>query len=275
MVRPLRLEFPGALYHLTSRGNNKQNIFLNHADRRVFLDIFSRVVKDTNWLCHSYCLLKNHYHLLVETPEENLSIGMRNLNGIYSQAFNKKYDRVGHVVQGRFGSRLIQEEKHLYEVSRYIVLNPVKDGFVERPEQWIWSSYRATIGFVPEPSFLKTELFLNMFGTTRSEAREEYRRFVESSSEQLIEDPSKTAFSGLPDEAIELLEKKRSMQCFTRADRYQDRIPLESIFGSWQKNRVERNCRIRFAYDNGYNSREISEFLEMDGSTICKIIKSL
>lgn len=152
MVRPLRIEFAGAVYHLTGRGNEKKPVFLDDEDRKIFLDLLDEVNKRYCWACHAYCLMDNHYHLLVETLKETLSIGMRQLNGVYTQAFNRRHGRVGHLFQGRFKAILIEKENHLLEACRYVALNPVRAGLVELPEQWKWSSYRLTAG--RETSFI-------------------------------------------------------------------------------------------------------------------------
>jgi putative transposase len=124
MARPLRLEFAGAIYHLTSRGNARQKVFFSDADRELFLSTLAGVVSRYGWFCHAYCLMANHYHLLIETPKANLSIGMRQLNGIYTQSFNRRHNRVGHLFQGRFKAIVVERESHLLELCRYIVLNP-------------------------------------------------------------------------------------------------------------------------------------------------------
>jgi REP element-mobilizing transposase RayT len=146
MARPLRIEYPGAVYHITSRGNEKKLIFKDERDREIFLDTLSQVDKRYNWLCHAYCLMNNHYHLIIETPDGNLSAGMRQLNGVYTQTFNRQHNRVGHLFQGRYKGILIQKDSHLLEVCRYVVLNPVRAKAVKKPEQWRWSSYQATAG---------------------------------------------------------------------------------------------------------------------------------
>src|SRR4030042_6670680 len=140
MARPLRIEFPGAVYHVTSRGNERKAIFRDDQDRKMFLDALVEVARRYNWLCHAYCLMGNH--LLIDTPDGNLSIGMRQLNGICTQRFNKRHGRVGHLFQGRFKAVLVQKDSHLLEACRYVVLNPVRAKGGERPEEWVWSSYR-------------------------------------------------------------------------------------------------------------------------------------
>ena len=146
MARPLRLEYSGALHHVTSRGNGQAAIYLGDEDRRDFLRLLGGVVEQARWRCHAYCLMDNHYHLLIETPEANLSKGMRQLNGPYTQRFNRRQGRVGHVFQGRFKSILVERDAHLLEVARYVVLNPVRAGMVRSVKDWPWSSYRATAG---------------------------------------------------------------------------------------------------------------------------------
>jgi REP element-mobilizing transposase RayT len=136
MARPLRIEYPGAVYHITSRGNPRADIFLTNADRQVFLDILGNTVEKYNWLCHAFCLLANHYHLIIETLDPNLSLGMRQLNGVFTQSFNRAHNRVGHVFQGRYKAILVEKESHLLELCRYVVLNPVgpkgSENFVAR-----------------------------------------------------------------------------------------------------------------------------------------------
>ena len=125
MARPLRIEFPGAVYHVTSRGNERKAIFRDDQDRKRFLEALADVTLRYNWLCHAYCLIGNHYPLLIDTTDGNLSIGMRQLNGVYTQRFNKRHGRVGHLFQGRFKAVLVQKDSHLLEACRYVVLNPV------------------------------------------------------------------------------------------------------------------------------------------------------
>ena len=136
MARPLRIEYDGALYHITSRGNERKAIFRDDEDRVGFLEALQKVNERFNWICHAYCLMNNHYHLVVETPDGNLSKGMRQLNGVYTQYFNRKHHRVGHIFQGRYKSILIEKESYLLEVSRYVVLNPVRAKAVKKPEDW-------------------------------------------------------------------------------------------------------------------------------------------
>jgi len=163
MARPLRIEFEGAVYHITTRGNARSSIFFTDSDRHAFVEILAEAVDRYNWLCHAYCLMTNHYHLLIETPERSLSRGMRHLNGVYTQCMNRRHKRTGHMFQGRFKSILIQKESHLLEVARYVVLNPVRADMVARPGDWPWSSYAATAGQGPIPHFLTVAWILAQF----------------------------------------------------------------------------------------------------------------
>ena len=154
MARPLCLEFPGALYHLTARGNSQQAIFLDDGDRQHFLRLLGREVQQQQWRCYLYCLMGNHYHLLIETPEHNLSRGLKRLHGIYTQWFNRRHQRVGHLLQGRFKSLLVEKERDLLELCRDVVLNPVRARMVREVGEWSWSSDRATAGLQDTPDWL-------------------------------------------------------------------------------------------------------------------------
>lgn len=130
MARPLRLEFSGALYHVTSRGDRREDIYLDDEDRIDWLEVLGKVCGRFNWLVHAYCQMTNHYHLLVETVDGNLSMGMRQLNGQYTQRFNRRHSIVGHLFQGRYKSILVQKDSYLLELTRYVALNPIRAGMV-------------------------------------------------------------------------------------------------------------------------------------------------
>lgn len=178
MARPLRLEYSGALYHVTSRGDRLEAIFLDDEDRHEWLKILADVCERFNWIVHAYCQMTNHFHLLVETAEGNLSAGMRRLNGIYTQKFNFRHKLVGHLFQGRYKAILVQKESHLLELSRYVMLNPVRARMVEAPEDWPWSSYLACINDTFSSSWLDTNWLLSQFGECRSQARDSFQLFV-------------------------------------------------------------------------------------------------
>jgi len=178
MARPLRIELAGGLYHVTSRGDRRENIYDSDKDRIEWLSILGKVCDRFNWRCHAYCLMDNHYHFVVETVEGNLSKGMRQLNGVYTQYFNREYNRVGHVFQGRFKGILVERDSYLMELSRYVVLNPVRAGMVNQAEDWRWSSYLATQGKVKKPVWLETDWILGQFSSNRETAITLYNNFV-------------------------------------------------------------------------------------------------
>jgi putative transposase len=178
MARPLRLEFAGAIYHVTSRGDRQEAIFRNDGDRHAWLGILASVCARFRWNVHAFCLMGNHFHIVVETPEGNLSRGMRQLNGEYTRCFNFRHATVGHLFQGRYHSILVQRQTYLLALSRYVVLNPVRAGMVTSPEKWPWSSYPMTCCDAPAPEWLDTEWLLSQFGEHRSVAVHAYRDFV-------------------------------------------------------------------------------------------------
>lgn len=178
MSRPLRLELAGGLYHLTSRGDRREDIYIADSDRKKWLEIFGQVCKRFNWKCHSYCLMRNHYHIVVETVEGNLSKGMRHLNGVYTQYFNQTHQRVGHVFQGRYKGILVEKDSYLLELSRYVVLNPVRARMVNDAKAWPWSSYLAMVGAGVVPEWLEIDWLLSQFGAQRKRAIAKYKDFV-------------------------------------------------------------------------------------------------
>ena len=178
MARPLRICVPGAVYHVIARGNERAPIYRDDADRFAFLRTLARVVDRFGWLCHAYCLMVNHYHLVIETPRPNLSTGMQQLNGPYAQWFNERHDRCGHVFQARYRSILVEKDSHLLALSRYVVLNPVRAGLCARPGAYHWSSYRATAGQAPAERFLLTDWILGCLASSRALAQARYRSFV-------------------------------------------------------------------------------------------------
>jgi len=178
MARPLRIEFAGALYHVTSRGDGREDIYLDDGDRKHWLEVLGDVHDRFNWVMHAYCLMSNHYHLIVETPDGNLAQGMRQLNGVFTQRFNRAHQRVGHVFQGRYKSILVERDAYLLELARYVVLNPVRAQMVRTADEWPWSNYLATSGLSPAPNWLNVTWTLAAFGQRRGAAQRAYHQFV-------------------------------------------------------------------------------------------------
>ena len=274
MARPLRIQYPGAVYHLTNRGNEKRAIFTDDWDREAFLDLLHQVNRRYRWLCHAYCLMENHYHLLVETPEGNLSIGMRQLNGVYTQAFNRRQGRVGHLFQGRYKALLIQKDSHLLEVCRYIVGNPVRAGLVPEAEDWKWSSYRATAGKSKPHPCLTIAWVLGQLGRPTG-----YRRFVQEGIHQ--DSPWKGAKAqsilGGEDFVETLsahLQGYRQIPEISKEQRFLARPRLEDLFSEGVlQDRGKRNQVIREAVEtHGYRQREVADHLRMHFASVSRIV---
>lgn len=280
MARPLRLEFPGALYHITSRGNAKQSIFLDDRDRKNFLRVLKSVVDRFNWRCHAYCLMENHYHLVVETPDANLSSGMRQLNGVYTQKFNTRHERVGHLFQGRYKSILVEKHRHLLSLCRYVVLNPVRSGTVRRPGEWDWSSYRPTLGEGERPPFLTKDWILSQFGDNLREAVAQYRRFVldglrEESPWKSLKAQLCLGSADFLKKMHELVKQKKTLGEIPRIQKYAGRPKLEELFAEVAPNdRSGRNKMIHAAcVRHGYSLKEIADHLELHYTSVSVAMK--
>lgn len=280
MARPLRIEFPGAVYHVTSRGNAQADIFVEDRDRELFLKILGQVVRRSNWLCHAYCLMDNHYHLLVETPEGNLSAGMRQLNGVYTQAYNRTHERDGHVFKGRFKAVLVEKESHLLELCRYIVLNPVRAGMVKRPEDHPWSSFLPTLGQTAPPQCLTTEWLLGNFGAILPEARRQYRQFVidgmmqEASPWEQLSGQVLLGSAEFVQQARERLDGRAVVPEIPREQRYVGRPSLAKLFHlETTISKSERDRLIRLAHVRyGYTLKQIAQVLDLHYTTVSKVI---
>src|SRR3990172_3848145 len=271
MARPLRIEYDGAVYHVTSRGNARKPIYRDDSDREAFLDALGRVNEKYNWLCHAYCLMNNHYHIVIETPDGNLSKGMRKLNGVYTQLFNKRHGCVGHIFQGRYMAILIQKESHLLEVCRYVVLNPVRAKLSAKPEEWHWSSYRGTAGLGSHHPAVTTDWVLGQFGKMRAEATKRYREFVDAGIQikKIWKDIQGQCLLGGEEFSaglIDCLKGKKDLKEIPRSQRYLDRPHFSRIFTTdIVSNRKKRDLKIREAVHRyGYSQREIADHLRSE-----------
>ena len=190
--RCLRPQIPGGIYHLTCRGVRRTAIFRSPEEHRHFLSLFEIVARSLGWTCFSYCLMPNHYHLLVLTPKPDISLGMHRLNLRYARWFNEGYGYVGHVFEARFGAKLVESEEHLLELARYITLNPVRAHLCAHPSEWPWSSYSAMIGRTPAPRWLDVSLWVELFGSLADAGRAQLSldRFIEDG---LLEDRARRA----------------------------------------------------------------------------------
>jgi REP element-mobilizing transposase RayT len=196
VARPLRIEYPGAFYHVIHRGNAGERIFRSKRDREKFLENVSRAVERFRIKVHTYCLMSSHYHFLVETPEANLSRAIQWINVSYAAYFNRKRNRKGHLFQGRFKSILIDADEYLRHLSRYIHLNPLRANMVEQLLSYPWSSYPAFAGKAKAPDWLDVDWLLSLFGKSRKRACTAYRRFVEGVDPSKVEDPEKDVVAG-------------------------------------------------------------------------------
>jgi putative transposase len=179
MARPIRLQYPGAVFHITQRGNERRDIFVDDSDRERFLELLAKAVERFGWILTAFVLMTNHYHLVVQLTEESLSRGLHWLNASYSQWFNRRHDRVGHLFQGRFKAVLVDSETYFLEVVRYVVLNPVRAGMVSHPCDFQWSSFPASAGLCAVPEWLAADNVRALFGDDVSLATARYTRFVE------------------------------------------------------------------------------------------------
>ena len=275
MARPLRLEYPGAIYHVTARGDRRESIYEDDNDRLQWLDILSRACERYNWQVHAYCLMDNHYHVLLETAEGNLSKGMRHLNGVYTQYFNRQHNRVGHVFQGRFKAILVEKEAYLLELSRYVVLNPIRARMIKDMDQWEWSSYRASIGKAAASDWLETDWLLSHFDRQRKRARERYIDFVRAGIglPSIWENLRKQVFLGgeaFVDQHQVMISEKMELDDIPALQKRAVSKPL----GYYQDKFKDDNLAIKDAFlSGGYTMKDIGEHFGKHYTTISRIIK--
>lgn len=277
MARPLRIEYPGAFHHVMSRGNAYQDIYLNDQDRRAFLKNLQHCIELHNLICHAYCLMDNHYHLLIETPDANLSSAMRDINGNYTQKFNARHKRTGHVLQGRYKAYVIEQELYLLEVVRYIVNNPVEEKMVDHTKEWVWSSFKATSGMLKAPKWLETDFTLGLFSKDRKESQKQYRKFVKeginrgSPYDQLKEG----VILGSPQFIDWVWETQTNgieeVKEIPRDQRIVGRPSLEEIFED-EMTKDERDTAIKFArFRCSYLTTEIAKHVGLERSVVGRI----
>lgn len=277
MARPLRLEFLGALYHVTARGDRREPIYTDDIDRREWINVLDEVCQRFNWVIHAYCQMTNHYHFLVETPDANLSKGMRQLNGVYTQRFNRRHGLTGHLFQGRYKAILVQKESYLLEVSRYVVLNPVRAGMVKKPADWPWSSFSIMVSGGESPlRALDTEWSLSWFGCSRDDAVSAYAQFVMQGigsaspfadvQHQLILGDEKFIRQhrqGVDEDNIRDVSKAQRRILAKTLEEYQTQYPT-------------RNEAMARAYLSGaYSMREIGDFFGVHAVTVGRAVKIL
>lgn len=256
---------------MTSRGNAREDIVDDDEDRAGWLAILAHVVARYDWHCHAYCLMDNHYHLLIETPRPNLAQGMRQLNGRYTQAYNRRHRRVGHLLQGRYKAILVEKAVHLLELCRYVVLNPVRAGLVAHPRQWKWSSYRATAGEGEAPVWLTVDWVRGQFGSRHRDAQERYRTFVaegrggprpwDQLQGQIYLGSEDFIAQHQPDRVIREIPRRQTQAL---------RPPLRVLF-------QRKQAQARLIHDayrhHGYRLAEIADYLGVHYATVSRRLK--
>lgn len=274
MARPLRIEFAGALYHITSRGDRREDIYHDDADREGWLEVLTEVCSRYNWVVHAYCLMSNHYHLIAETPDSNLSKGMRHLNGVYTQWFNRSHGLVGHLFQGRYKAILVQKETYLLELTRYVVLNPVRAGMVADPGEWSWSSYNATLGEVSVPNWLDCDGLLAQFGQQRGKAIKKYADFVAAgaNNKNPLDEVSHQSVLG-DKQFIEQLTDLKRLEALSDVPKTQRR-PLALPLADYIKRYKDRDEAMAQAYASGaYTMKEIGDLFGLHYQTVSVAVK--
>lgn len=282
MARPLRIEYSNAVYHVTSRGNARGEIFVDNVDRTLFLELLAVTVARHNWLCHAYVLMDNHYHLMVETPDANLSRGMRHLNGVYTQAFNRAHHRSGHVFQGRFKALVVEKDAYLLNLCRYIVRNPVAAGMVRNVRDWRWSSYRATSGLIRRPDVLTTDWILQQFSGERAKAEAAYRVYVNDGRRAQNPWDDLATNAALGSEAfiadvLRRIERQGRLKDVPRAKRFAGRPPLnELLAGTSKSDRPARAVAMHEAVTaHGYTLSDVARAANVDVSTVSRVLSGM
>lgn len=274
MARPLRIEFAGALYHVTSRGDQHEAIYFSDRDRLTWLAIFAAVCQRYHWRCHAWCQMTNHYHIVIETLEPTLSAGMRHLNGVFTQYINRTHQRVGHVFQGRYKAILVEQDSYLMEVARYVVLNPVRAGLVRQPGDWYWSSYSATMTPESAPDWLETQWLLSQFSSAAENRQLAYQNFV-------------GAGIGLPpmwgqikgqiflgsEEFMLTLQDRTGGKIDASEVPHAQRRPVVMPLSFYMETIADRNLAMTTAYASGhYNQRQLAQAFGVHYSTVSRIL---
>lgn len=275
MSRPLRLELAGGFYHITSRGDRREDIYLDDPDRSKWLELLGQVCQRYNWRCHAYCLMTNHYHIVVETVEGNLSQGMRQLNGVYTQYFNHTHRRVGHVFQGRYKGILVDKDSYLLELTRYVVLNPVRAHMVSHENDWHWSSYHSMTGAQCVPDWFEADWLLSQFSVQKNRAIVLYKDYVRAGVGQpsIWGDLTQQIYLGdehFLKEMQKAMDRQADLSEIPRAQRRPPAKPLQF----YEEKYHDREQGMVAAYQTGdYTMKDIASFFNVHYSTVSRAIK--
>jgi REP element-mobilizing transposase RayT len=275
MSRPLRLEFKNALYHVTSRGDRQEDIYEDDLDRNNFLNVLASVIKQFNWLCYAYCLMDNHYHLLIQTPDGNLSKGMRQLNGVFTQACNRRHRKTGHLFQGRYKGILVDKDAYLLELTRYLVLNPVKAGLVIDSADWKWSSYLAMTGQADTPEWLSTEYILAQFATKRKTAIRKYIEFVNAGikNDSIWSQLNNQIYLGDAEFINNVQHHMEDKETDIQIPKVQKRAQPQPL-DYYERHAVDRDAALIEAYSSGgYSYQQLGNYFGLHFTTVGRIIR--
>ena len=273
MSRPLRIEYPGAVYEITVRGNAGLTVFKQDDDRVLFLQNLGKVCERLGWICYAYCLLDSEYQLLIETPKPNLSQGMREVNGVFTQAMNRKYQQRGHIFEGRFQAIVVEKALYLAEIHRKLALLPIHKQLASYPDDWIWSHYRGIMGKDWAPSWLNWKPFLKTFSSNTGEARRQYAEFVAKDDYQQQPFPITARIILGSEDFIENIQQLIPQQIISsKIFKLQN---LNKSLTEFQLRYKTRNEAIREAYNSGdFTLVEIGGHFKLHYSTVSRIAHS-
>ena len=274
MSRPLRLHAPGLLHHVFARGNDKACIFADDQDCGVFLELLAEGLSRFRVRCLAYCLLWNHYHLVLIPAEHRISRLMQQLNSTYCQRFNQRHNRVGHVLQGRFGCRIVEDGAYARTLLRYVALNPVAAGRAATPDDWAWSSYRVALGLAARPDFLSLEEIWTAFGTSDAEVgRARFAAFVSAGLHEAFVNPLLYGSPRLAARMAPDLEPHQEIRDYTYAARFAARPAVESLLEGWRDQAaLEQACYVAF-HCHGYTLADIAAVVARDPSVVSRWIQ--
>ena len=276
MPRIARIVVPDVPYHVTQRGNRREDVFFSDHDRQVYLGLLRRYARQHGLAIKAYCLMSNHYHLLIETPNSNLAKGMRHLNGVYTQRYNRLHKRAGHVFQGRYKAILVQKESYLLELARYIVLNPVRARMVRSAKDCQWSSYRATAGLSDAYPWLMTDWILASFSRRKQEAIKQYRAFVSQGRNQPKpwEELKNQIYLG-DDQFINKMQRKILRDKDLSETPSSQKRQLAKPLSHYENQYKDRDTAIFKSYESGgYSLKDIGDYYNLHYSRVSRIIRA-
>ena len=274
MSRPLRLEFEGALYHVTSRGDRRESIAGDDTDRQAWLAVLEQGLERFEATAFAYCLMGNHYHVVMQTHRPNLSRLMRHVNGVYTQTYNRRHGVVGHLFQGRFKAILVEAESYFLEVCRYVDLNPVRASMVKRPHDWAWSSYRAHSGRVEAPAWLDSGALHRRLAphAPRRDGPQRYAEFVAQGRGVKLWDEALTGQIYLGSEAfVKRMQARAELPDTPDIPRAQRRTHTQAL--QWYFDRYDRDAAIVRAYrEGGHTQSMIARAIGLSVSRVSRLV---